>query len=248
MPDDSTLTLKLAQTDLWLGLVIANIIIFLWLISLAIFLRLDLAQVPLMLIVVGVLVRSFLHTGLFIITHEAIHGAISSSPQVNKFIGNITAFLYAWLLYKVLAENHRLHHRHPASDLDPDFHPQNPGHFIGWYGSFMKEYQKGKQAWVLFVGMTVVFWIFIGLNVSLVNIILFWLLPILLSSLQLFTFGIFLPHRTTKAGYSDRHRARSTNYSVFLSFITCYHFGYHWEHHRYPDLPWYKLPSVHQPR
>jgi hypothetical protein len=36
--------------------------------------------------------------------------------------------------------------------------------------------------------------------------------------------------------------AKSSNYSTFWSFIACYHFDYHWEHHEYPYLPWYSLP------
>ncbi|MBD3338449.1 MAG: beta-carotene ketolase, partial [Candidatus Lokiarchaeota archaeon] len=22
------------------------------------------------------------------------------------------------------------------------------------------------------------------------------------------------------------------------------HFGYHWEHHEYPNIPWWRLPAV----
>ncbi|WP_208766779.1 fatty acid desaturase [Nostoc flagelliforme] len=25
--------------------------------------------------------------------------------------------------------------------------------------------------------------------------------------------------------------------------MSCYHFGYHQEHHEYPDVPWWKLPA-----
>jgi beta-carotene ketolase (CrtW type) len=77
-------------------------------------------------------------------------------------------------------------------------------------------------------------------QIPLSNIFLFWVIPILISSMQLFTFGIFLPHRQPKE--SDRHQAKSSNYSTFWSFIACYHFDYHWEHHEYPYLPWYSLP------
>ena len=97
-----------------------------------------------------------------------------------------------------------------------------------------------------FVWQRIVFCTFVFLHVSVINIFLFWVIPILISSLQLFTFGIFLPHRQRNEKYQDRHRAISNNYSVFWSFITCYHFGYHWEHHQYPNLPWYKLPLARQ--
>ena len=300
-----------------IGLIIAIAIISCWFASLIKLLTLDTSQIPLVLIILGAFVRSFLHTGLFITTHEAIHGLVSSDRQINNVIGHITSFLYALLPYKVLTKNHRLHHCYPASNQDPDFYASN--NFLLWYLNFMKEYQRGRQAWILVIGMAIIFCFLICLQISPPNIFLFWVIPIIVSSLQLFTFGIFLPHRQEqedssnrqswhyystkfemmdrgKAGgaavrprvlkdtaphigvrskgtpirgqaltkrrednyqdsslktkladcYRDRHQAKTIDYSVFWSFITCYHFGYHWEHHQYPYLPWYKLPLVHQ--
>ncbi|MGK7916838.1 MAG: fatty acid desaturase [Prochloraceae cyanobacterium] len=242
----STLASNYSQTNSPIGLAVASIIIFLWFASLIGLLTIELAQIPLVLIILGVLLRSFLHTGLFITTHEAIHGVISKHRPINDSLGLATSVLYALLPYKVLAENHRLHHRYPATEKDPDFYASN--NFLLWYMSFMREYQKGRQAWLLVMGMAIIFYTLICLQISSTNIFLFWVIPIIVSSLQLFTFGIFWPHRQVKEKcssqrsyiYRDRHRAKSMNYSVFWSFITCYHFGYHWEHHQYPHLPWYK--------
>ena len=242
----STSTLNKSQTNYPIGLAVATIIIFLWFASLIGFLTIELAQIPLVLIIFGVLLRSFLHTGLFITTHEAIHGVISKHQPINDSLGLATSFLYALLPYKILAENHRLHHRYPASEKDPDFHTSDSHNFLLWYVSFIKEYQKGRQAWVLLIGMAIIFSFLLCLHISSLNIFLFWVIPIVISSGQLFTFGIWLPHRLMGEGYSDRHRAKSNNYSVFWSFITCYHFGYHWEHHQYPHLPWYMLPLARQ--
>ena len=230
------------ETNSLTGITVGVTIILLWLISLIGFLNLNLATVSPLLIILGVVVRSFLHTGLFITTHEAIHGIICTYRPLNDAIGYITAWLYALLPYKVLAANHKLHHSYPASDRDPDFYPANSHNFLLWYLNFMKEYQQGKQTWILLIGMAVIFGIFLGLHLALFNIFLFWVIPILISSLQLFTFGIFLPHNKPLEGYCDRHRTSSSNYSIFWSFLTCYHFGYHWEHHKYPNVPWYKLP------
>ena len=246
MFNESISGLNYTQTNFQIGLVIANVIIFFWFVSLIGFLALDLSQTPLFLTILGVCLRSFLHTGLFITTHEAIHGVISKSKLINDFIGYTTSFLYALLPYKALTLNHKLHHRYPATEKDPDFYSSDSSNFLLWYVSFMKEYQKGRQTWVLLIGMAVIFEGFIILQFSLINIVSFWIIPIIVSSWQLFIFGIFLPHRQTEEGYRDRHRAKSNNYSVLWSFITCYHFGYHWEHHQYPYLPWYKLPLAHQ--
>ena len=229
-----------------LSIAIALAIITIWLISLTWLLKLDLSNFPVILIIVAVGLRTFLHTGIFIIIHDSIHGVVHQNRRINSLIGYIAAFLYAILPYKTLAQNHQQHHQCPVTENDPDFYSQNPYNFWLWYGSFMKDYQQGKQFWILFWGMTVVFWFLIGLKINVANIFLFWVIPIITSSLQLFTFGIFIPHHPCPEGYSDRHCARSSNYSVFWSFITCYHFGYHWEHHQYPHLPWYKLPVAHR--
>ncbi|MGK7928227.1 MAG: fatty acid desaturase, partial [Spirulina sp.] len=82
------------------------------------------------------------------------------------------------------------------------------------------------------------------LGSSPLNLLLFWLLPSAFSSLQLFFFGTFLPHRQPKGGYNNPHRAQSHALPIFWSFIACYHFGYHREHHENLDVPWWKLPEL----
>ncbi|MBD0304225.1 MAG: fatty acid desaturase [Tolypothrix sp. T3-bin4] len=227
------------------GILIASIVILLWLSSLIFFLSIDVSQIPVFWIVPAVLLRAFLHTGIFITAHDAIHGTIfPKNRQVNDFIGSLAARMYVLLPYKMLSEKHKLHHRYPASEKDPDFCEHGRKNIFLWYFNFMKGYLEGRQSWVLLIGMSIIFYSLLwGLNIPIINLILFWLLPLFLSSIQLFYFGIFLPHRQPKGGYTNRHRAQTSNLSTFWSFITCYHFGYHWEHHEYPNLPWYKLPS-----
>jgi len=229
-----------------LGIVIASIVMLLWLSSLIVFLAIDISQVPLFLIVPDVLLRAFLHTGLFITAHDAMHRTVyPQNRKINDFIGSIASRMYVLLPYKTLLEKHQQHHRHPASEKDPDFCKNGKENPLLWYISFMKGYLEGKQSWIILIGMSLIFYpLWLGLHIPIVNLVLFWLLPLFLSSIQLFFFGIFLPHRQPKEGYTNRHRAKSSNFSVLWSFLSCYHFGYHWEHHEYPHLPWYKLPSL----
>ena len=240
----TNLSIHKTEHNSYISTAIAIAIISVWFISLIILFRLDLANFPLVCIPLLIGLRTFIHTGIFIIIHDSIHGVIHENKRINNFIGYLTAFLYALLPYKTLTKNHHQHHRYPATENDPDFFARNPYNPFLWYASFMKDYQEGKQFWILFWGMTVIFWSFFLMHIPIVNMFLFWVLPIILSSIQLFIFGIYLPHRPLAGGYRDRHRARSNNHSVLLSFITCYHFGYHWEHHQYPHLPWYKLPQA----
>ena len=77
---------------------------------------------------------------------------------------------------------------------------------------------------------------------------LFWALPSLLASLQLFYFGTYLPHRRDETPFLDPHQARSNGYSYLASLATCFHFGYHHEHHADPSVPWWRLPAFRDGR
>ncbi|MGC9522322.1 MAG: fatty acid desaturase [Anaerolineae bacterium] len=84
------------------------------------------------------------------------------------------------------------------------------------------------------------------LKIPLPKILVFWVAPALLSTVQLFYFGTYLPHREPPGGYTNRHHATSSDYPVWLSFLTSYHFGYHLEHHLHPNTPWWALPERHR--
>jgi beta-carotene ketolase (CrtW type) len=75
------------------------------------------------------------------------------------------------------------------------------------------------------------------------RVLVAWILPLLLSALQLFVVGTVLPHRRAEA-CGNRHRAESLALPPWLSLLACYHFGYHWEHHEYPQVPWFGLAGV----
>ncbi|WP_196358104.1 fatty acid desaturase [Nodosilinea nodulosa] len=204
------------------------------------------AQTPVVYVLLGVFIRTFLHTGLFIVTHEAIHNVISSSRRLNDAFGYATSWLYALLPYKLIAKNHRLHHRFPATEQDPDYHSTGADKFWPWYLKFMKMYQADGQLWTSLIGIGFIFCVFVGLQIPIFNVVLFWIIPMVISSLQLFTFGIFLPHRQSDSASGSSHPIKSTHLPAFWSFLACYHFGYHLEHHLNPHLSWFQLPGVYR--
>ncbi|MGB2926523.1 MAG: fatty acid desaturase, partial [Limnothrix sp.] len=70
----------------------------------------------------------------------------------------------------------------------------------------------------------------------------FFLLPLFLSSLQLFFFGTYLPHRQGPKTYQPV--TSSNRFQYLWSLVSCYHFGvYHQEHHAFPHKPWFMLPN-----
>lgn len=228
------------------GLLVAVSIIATWFISLTVLFLLDLSRIPAPVIVTGILIQTFLFTGLFITAHDAMHGSLyPQSPKINHFIGAVSVFLYAQFDYKKLIKRHRQHHLHPATETDPDFHNNWNRHPLLWYFGFLTRYFSPLQ----FLGLATVYNVsHFVLHIPESNLTLFWVVPSLLSSAQLFFFGTFLPHRETAEGYQNVHRANSCSLPPFWSFLTCYHFGYHEEHHEYPAAPWWKLPEIRQLR
>ena len=230
----------------FLSISIAALIVFLWLFTAytSLFVLPDVRALSVYVIIAAIAGRSFLHTGLFILAHDAMHGSLMPAyPKVNEWAGRIILGLYSFLSFNRMSQCHHQHHRTPAQDTDPDFYP---GSFWPWYFYFMRAYLRGGQGSVIFWGMSLFFYPLIFIfHVPLLNAVLFWLLPQGLSALQLFYFGTYRPHKRPLGGHTSAHRAVSSNASPLISFLSCYHFDYHWEHHQYPHLPWYKLPSVH---
>lgn len=227
--------------DRIIGLSLAFLIIGSWAMSIILLFNTAVAEIPLWLLPIVMIWQMFLYTGLFITAHDAMHGTVFPGKKaINKVIGSLAVFSYALFSYKKLLAKHWEHHRHPASDHDPDYHDGEHTGFWAWYFHFMKNYLSILQL----VGITIAFNAlqFIA-GVPLENLMLFWVIPSLMSTLQLFYYGTYLPHRQPADGYDDHHRASSNQFSTFWSFITCYHFGYHWEHHEFPYVPWWKLPE-----
>ncbi|MBW4627442.1 MAG: fatty acid desaturase [Brasilonema octagenarum HA4186-MV1] len=225
------------------GLVIAIVIIATWVTSLILLLSVDISNFNILTLSLAMLWQAFLYTGLFITTHDAMHGAVfPANNKINHFIGSLCLTLYGFLPYQKLLRKHWMHHHHPASDKDPDFHDGEHKNLFAWYFYFMKNYSSWGQMLIITIIYNLAYFI---LHIPRVNLTLFWAIPALISSIQLFYFGTFLPHREPKDGYSEPHRAQTISYPVWWSFLTCYHFGYHEEHHESPHLPWWQLPDAH---
>ena len=186
----------------------------------------------------------FLHVGLFITTHDACHESLAPGrARVNLWLGRVSAFLYAGFYFDRMKEKHAAHHRNPGTDKDPDFlvSGSGSGHYFQWLFRFFINYLTLTQMLTMTALAQVLIHI---LHRPESNVFLFWVTPSVLSALQLFTFGTYLPHRVDRrVKFEDQHRARNKNQSFLESFVSCYHFGaWHLKHHREPWVPWYRLP------
>lgn len=184
--------------------------------------------------------QCWLYTGVFIVAHDTMHGSLMPHrPKLNAFIGTAILFVYAGFNWRKMREAHHAHHHHSGLAGDPDFNVENPKDFWPWYVKFFRQYFGLPQLLVL-VGFTLVYIFVFG--ASYINTIVMWAVPAILSSVQLFYFGTYLTHRHSDE-FKDEHNARSNNYPKWLSLLTCFHFGYHHEHHLFPHEPWWRLPA-----
>jgi len=189
------------------------------------------------LLLLGVLARSVLQTGLFIVGHDAMHGLlVPAAPGLNDRCGALVLALYAALPYQRCRRQHRLHHRHHGGRWDPDFHREGASSLPAWYGQFMVRYLGWSQLALLLGSWALLAWMS-----SIPAVLLTCTLPLWLSSLQLFVVGTYLPHRGPGV--------ISLNLPEWVSLLACFHFGYHREHHQAPQLAWHQLPQQRrQPR
>jgi beta-carotene ketolase (CrtW type) len=186
--------------------------------------------------------QTWLSVGLFIVAHDAMHGSLAPGrPRLNRTLGRLCLSLYAGFSYDRLYTAHHSHHAAPGTADDPDFDAEHPDRFWPWFMKFFRTYFGWAQAAVIALWATTEI---LALHARVETVLLFWALPAQLSAGQLFLFGTWLPHRHADEPFTNAANARSNNYSWLVSLLTCFHFGYHLEHHGRPDLPWWRLPQA----
>lgn len=233
------------RTQTLTGLVLATAIIAGW-IALHLYAmfgyRITGANWPLVPVIAAV--QCWLSVGMFIVAHDAMHGSLAPGrPAVNARVGAALLQLYAGFGWTRMRDAHFDHHKHSGSANDPDFDADHPAHFWPWYATFLRRYFGWRSGAYVF-GVVTLYWAVFG--VPPLNIMLLYSLPAIGSSLQLFYFGTYRPHRHDDAEFADRHNARTEGFGTIVSLATCFHFGYHHEHHLSPHLPWWKLPERHR--
>lgn len=197
---------------------------------------------PWIVTVALIAIQIWLYTGLFIVAHDTMHGSFAPGrAALNKWVGRIILFWYAGFSWDRMRSAHHQHHATPGTADDPDFYADNPNDFWPWYVQFFLHYFAWTQLLVL-AGIGAVYMLF---GAPYLNLVIMWAVPAIASSVQLFYFGTYLTHRHGEA-FPDEHLARSNHYPRWLSLLTCFHFGYHHEHHLYPNEPWWRLPARKQ--
>ncbi len=218
-----------------MGVFIAIVILVLWAGHLAYSLLMGNVSWSSPAMYLHVVFQAYLYTGLFITGHDAMHGLVSRNRQLNDLFGWISSICFAGLSYSKLRKNHYLHHQFPATEKDPDYCMRSQNVFV-WWAVFLSRYATVWQILIM-AGLFNLFKLWIPVE----NLIVFWIIPAFIASFQLFFVGTFLPHRKPHEEAMQPHHARSQSGPHWWAMLSCYFFGYHWEHHEIPRIPWWQL-------
>lgn len=242
-----------AARQSWIGLLLAGLIITAWsclhVFAVFFFNWRDPATTQAgIFALVLMLALTWLSVGMYIVAHDAMHGSLCPSLRLaGDMVGRLALLLYAGFSFDSIKPKHTLHHRYPGSASDPDFAVADPARPLRWYLQFLTTYFGWRELTIMLLRVMA----YLLLGASVWNIMLFFAVPGILSSIQLFYYGTFLPHRhfDREGGtqFADQHHARSNEYGYLLSLLTCFHFGYHHEHHLQPGTPWWRLPGARLP-
>jgi beta-carotene ketolase (CrtW type) len=232
-----------------LSLLLNGVLILGWGCSLALGLGATITQDSIWLVLVIVLVRTQMQTGLFIVAHDAMHGLVCPERiKTNHAIGVLALMAYAGVSYACCQRQHQRHHQQPGTANDPDFPSDQRRSVLRWYGQFLLRYLSAEQMLRLLGGWGLLVWLTaaatsLDWRAAALRVLLVATLPLVLSSWQLFVVGTYLPHRGQCVPEQSAHPT-SLNLPPWLSLLACFHFGYHREHHDNPGLNWFQLPSA----
>ncbi len=219
-----------------MGVFIASTVIGLWAGHLVWVLTLSPLDAASPLLYLHIIIQSYLYTGLFITAHDSMHGSISSNRAVNTFFGQVSLWLFAAFTYRRMFTKHMEHHRYSGTEQDPDYSiHQNP---IRWFFSFFFTYITVLQMLTMALLFNVGRYIF---GIPIANLVLFWVIPAFLGTFQLFYFGTYAPHKLPHTPNMAPHNARTQKRNHLWAMVSCWFFGYHWEHHEHPRTPWWIL-------
>lgn len=221
-----------------MGVLIAISIIFLWIAHLTYVLFFFTVDYTNPFLYFHILLQGYLYTGLFITGHDAMHGLVTKSRIGNTIFGWISSLLFAGLSYSKLVKNHWKHHDNPGTDEDPDFYAPSQNFFLWWF-SFLWRYATIMQLVIMAVTFNV-----LKIWVPDINLILLWIVPAFIGTWQLFYFGTYRPHKLPHKDEMKPHNARTLRKNHVWAMLSCYFFGYHFEHHENPRMPWWKLHTL----
>lgn len=192
-----------------------------------------------------------------VIAHEAIHWP---KDRLQSAVVCTLKYLCAWPIlmhFEKFRDIHLAHHGHLNTADDPDFTRNQPQDLYAasslWHmllyalglNRKTREGEKPGTSGVLKIGMGMaIFW---GAVIALMWIygftqqfLLYWALPLFTWFVVLIRLRGIIEH--TGIGDNFAQKTRTTRGNLISNFLFLPHaIGMHGEHHRNPQLPWYRL-------
>jgi beta-carotene ketolase (CrtW type) len=219
-----------------MGILIASTVIGLWVGHLIWVFSLPTLNFASPMLYFHIIIQSYLYTGLFITAHDSMHGGVSKNRNINTLFGQIALWLFAAFPYQKMFTKHMAHHHFVGTEKDPDF--SNHQNLFYWFITFFFSYVTVLQIITMALLFNIGHYL---VGISVLHLVLFWVIPAFLGTFQLFYFGTYRPHRLPHTPEMAPHKSRTQKRNHLWAMLTCWFFGYHYEHHEYPRTPWWQL-------
>ena len=209
--------------------------------------------------------------GLFIIGHDGIHRRLLPNRRANDLFNDIVCLGPIGAITRINSRNHLLHHRHLASEEDPDRHrhtclnkatrsdylafltglanlvPAVSNVFLrgGPGGGGVRSRYSARDVAVI-VGWQAALVGGLTLAIGWWAYPLLWLLPVYVHTYLADMVRTFLEHSHPESDEkADEHRLITyTSNPLERAFFAPMRMNYHTAHHLWPSIPYYNLPTA----
>lgn len=209
----------------------------------------------------AIVIIGALQHAMSILQHEAVHTLLFPNKKINEFVGTyLISYPIGFSLdYRKV---HLNHHRYLGTESDPD--ETNYRDFPNTKSALIKKIIfefSGLSALKQFLGSNsngasqghfigialtqfIIFCIFFLVKSPFLYFVL-WLIPLVTVTKGLAQIRNLAEHLVRKEPISGAERIRTFKSSrVERFFLAPFNFNYHAEHHWYPMVPYYNLPSL----
>lgn len=186
--------------------------------------------------------------------HEASHYNLFRSRRLNLWLEPLYGLPFLRTVEQFQKE-HNVHHRKlgsPEDHIQADYYqfgvtrpPQKwfwlwflkpVTGYAGWYQlrtTSLRPWTSGVRIVGFWAAVVAAFWAAGALEL----LVLYWLVPLFWCFSSILYWSEIQDHCNTRSG-------TRSNLSPLMNALT-HNNGYHFVHHRYPAIPWYRLPEAH---
>jgi fatty acid desaturase len=228
---------------------------------------------PLLYVLMIVFIGARQHA-LLILMHDATHYRLFRNRLLNDWVGELLLAWPFFVTMRSYRHNHIAHHRHVNSDRDPDWarklnQPQwtFPKHWteLAWLlfgdvsglnavdlirlsrslagqdGAVPRSYRLSRLAFYLVAAALII----AGGGVHL--FVLYWVIPYFTWLAMILHLRSIAEHFSIPDGSGVHAGLRTTRANALERLLIApNNVNYHAEHHRFPSVPFYRLPELHR--